>query len=72
MSKEGYLGVQLSILKKNRHFYIHKLVATAFIPNPDNLECVGHLDGNRKNNKDIKIEIEIKIEMMTSYVKTRG
>ena len=29
---------------------IHRLMAKAFIPNPDNLPCVDHIDGDRTNN----------------------
>lgn len=29
---------------------VHRLVATAFLPNPDGLKCVNHKDGNGTNN----------------------
>jgi hypothetical protein len=29
---------------------VHRIVATCFIPNPDNLPCVNHKDGNKLNN----------------------
>ena len=43
----GYLYVQL---QGRKNFKIHRLVAKAFIPNPENKRTVDHADGNRKNN----------------------
>lgn len=45
-----YLSVMLSKNNKDRRFYIHRLVAQAFIPNPQNLPQVNHIDGDKKNN----------------------
>ena len=36
---------------ERKSFKIHRLVALAWIPNPDNKPCVGHLDNNVRNNK---------------------
>jgi len=30
--------------------YVHKLVLTAFVPNPEKKRCIDHIDGNRGNN----------------------
>ena len=46
----GYLIVSLYKNNKSSQKYVHRLVAEAFIPNPDNLPEVNHKDGNKQNN----------------------
>lgn len=46
----GYPQVMLIVDCKYKLHYVHRLVAEAFIPNPHNLRCVTHLDGNYQNN----------------------
>lgn len=46
----GYEIIQLSIDKKGLKFYVHSLVANAFIPNPENLPIIDHIDRNKLNN----------------------
>src|SRR5208282_2177703 len=46
---KGYVTVNFSIGDKYKNFYIHILVAQAFIPNPDNLPEVNHKDGIKNN-----------------------
>ena len=48
VDKDGYLTVALNNPRKT--FLVHRLVAEAFIPNPDNLPCVNHKDENKQNN----------------------
>lgn len=49
-NKRGYLQVSLSKNHKRYYFSVHRLVAQAFIPNPDNLLQVNHKDENPMNN----------------------
>ena len=46
----GYPCVNLSKNGKVSTLNIHKLIADAFIPNPDNLPCINHKDENRANS----------------------
>lgn len=43
----GYLKINIGNGKQK---YVHRVVAEAFIPNPENKPCVNHIDGNKKNN----------------------
>ena len=51
LTNRGYKVVKLCKDKTIRSIGVHRLVAEAFIPNPDNLPCVDHIDGNKLNNK---------------------
>ena len=46
----GYLFIHLYNKGTNKCKYIHRLVAEAFIPNPNNYLEVNHKDGNKLNN----------------------
>lgn len=49
--EHGYCRVQLSISKhEHPHRQVHRLVAEAFVPNPDNKPEVNHIDGCKTNN----------------------
>ena len=48
--KDGYLIVVLCKEGKQKTFKVHRLVAQAFIPNPNNYPQVNHKDENKENN----------------------
>lgn len=50
LNKDGYLRTRLFDGVKKNDFTVHRLVAMAFIPNPDNLPMVNHKDENKTNN----------------------
>ncbi len=52
----GYLRVLIYYKGYRKAKSIHRLVATAFIPNPDNLPEVNHKDGNKTNNDVSNLE----------------
>lgn len=50
ITKKGYLQIRIRANCKAKGFKIHRLVAEAFIPNPNGLPQVNHIDGNKQNN----------------------
>lgn len=44
MDNHGHMGVNLCINGERKYFYIHRLMAKAFIPNPDSYSIVRHLN----------------------------
>lgn len=55
-TKEGYVRVVLWEKGKGKSCLIHRLVAQAFIPNPDSLPEVNHKDENKLNNSVENLE----------------
>lgn len=50
ISNRGYLRVPLCKDGKIKNAHVHRLVAEAFIPNPNGYDTVDHIDGNKLNN----------------------
>lgn len=48
--KNGYYMVVLYKDKVKTAVYVHRILAQAYLPNPDNLQYVRHKDGNKLNN----------------------
>lgn len=55
-SHDGYKRVVLSNNGKHRHFSVHRLVAMAFVPNPNNMPQINHIDENPANNRADNLE----------------
>lgn len=51
-----YPTVHFSIGGKRKRATIHRLVALAFVPNPDGLPQVNHMDENPRNNRADNLE----------------
>ncbi len=52
----GYCNVNLMKDGERKVFKVHRLVAEAFIPNPENKYAVNHKDGNKENNHYLNLE----------------
>lgn len=55
-TKNGYLQVDLSKKGKTKKYLIHRLVAQAFLPNPNNLPQVNHRSEDKTDNRVENIE----------------
>ena len=52
----GYQRIGLRVKGKQKKFYIHRLVAGAFIENPKNKETVNHKNGVKSDNSVVNLE----------------
>ena len=48
--KNGYLAVNLYKDRKVKHYYVHRLVAQTFIPNPNGFKEVNHINCDKHDN----------------------
>lgn len=53
---DGYMSQTFTDNMVNKAEYVHRLVATAFIPNPYQLPVINHKDHNRSNNRVDNLE----------------
>ena len=56
VSKKGYRRVQIAIDTIKKNYFVHRLVADAFIPNPEGKNVVNHKDFDRSNNSVDNLE----------------
>jgi hypothetical protein len=55
-SNSGYLQVRLYHNGKYYYRYIHRLIAIAFLPNPNNYRTINHINGNKEDNRITNLE----------------
>jgi hypothetical protein len=51
LDKGGYVRVNFNLKGKTKSYRIHRLVAEAFIPNPENKPQVNHINGIKADNR---------------------
>ena len=55
-TKDNYQRITLMKEGVKMRYQAHRLVALAFIPNPENKPFINHIDGNKSNNKASNLE----------------
>ena len=71
LKKNGYLEISLRKKGVRKSYSIHRLVAEAFIPNPENKPHVNHKDGNKFDNYFENLEWVTQLENM-EHAKNTG
>lgn len=76
-SDKGYKTVLIRDNGKERTVFVHRLVAMAYVPNPDNKPQVNHIDGDKTNNRPDNLEwvtlaenMRHRAKVLNSYKKT--
>lgn len=49
-ANNGYIEVRHTVDRHTKGYSAHRLIALTFLPNPHNLPCVNHKDGDKHNN----------------------
>ncbi len=66
---QGYRLVRLFRNGKSKTFYVHRLVATCFLPNPENKKYVIHLNDDRTDNRACNLQWANAIEFNSKKLK---
>ena len=57
-TNKQYNNIKITVDKKLKTYYIHRLVAEYFVENPNNYPDVHHIDNNPKNNNSNNLRYE--------------
>jgi len=68
---KGYIGVGLTIKGKTKRFLVHRLVAEAFLPNPESKNTVNHIDEDKSNNNLENLEWATQFENIRHSVEEK-
>lgn len=66
----GYVHASLVKDRKRYNVNVHRIVAEAFIPNPEGKKTVNHIDGNKSNNVVSNLEWSTQKENINHAIKT--
>ncbi len=56
VNTDGYIMVYLYKENKASYLYVHRLIGEYFIPNPLNLPCINHKNGDKSDNRICNLE----------------
>ena len=56
VKSNGYVQIHLRDCGKSKNAHLHRLVAEAFVPNPNDYPQINHVDGNKLNNNANNLE----------------